>query len=386
MYQNPSTYTLGGNAAIQHRTTGLYMGAAAGFTGIFGNTADQVIASLDRAANADGSKPTGTVYFEKNNDVRSNTREPQWSIAQTELDARKINWIEESNVPGNTPRNRDDVRGAVVGRSALVLPNGSTYLPGSWADHLTSIGAGFANRGQTKATEFIAAGAAGTSGTVTEPFAFASRFPHSHIHVYNADGSTLGEAFYKSVQSPDLQLLIGDMLAQSYADMPQVQFASAPAEDDVVRGTVQIQASASLNNPDLAYGMDRLGLYVDGKLADAIAGSGAVFNVDTTTMSDGYHELRVVAVNNTAAESESYRLRHVYVNNDGRSVTVAGGNVNLAPTQVAQISVSAITSSSQVQRIELRHLGRAVGDVAGDEGIINLDASNLAFGTTLWCP
>ena len=43
-------------------------------------------------------------------------------------------------------------------------------LPGSIADHLTSFAAHFGTSGQTKCTEFIRHGAAGTSGTVADVY------------------------------------------------------------------------------------------------------------------------------------------------------------------------------------------------------------------------
>ena len=60
--------------------------------------------------------------------------------------------------------------GAVCGAAGLTLPNGSTYVPGCWADNLTSYGCDFPDTGQTKATAFIAAGASGTTGSVIEPY------------------------------------------------------------------------------------------------------------------------------------------------------------------------------------------------------------------------
>ena len=113
-------------------------------------------------------------------------------------------------------------------RATLTLPNGSTYLPGSWADNLTSFGCYFPDTSQTKATAFIAAGAAGTTGAVIEPYNITQRFTNSSIDTFIADGATLGEAFAKSVATPDIQLPLGDMLAQPMADVPTVVINSGP--------------------------------------------------------------------------------------------------------------------------------------------------------------
>lgn len=367
--------------------TQYYMGGAVGFTGFGGNTADQIIANLQKTVAGDGTKPVGTIYFENNGDVRSTTRAPYWSETQPDLTARGINYIQENNVSGATPRNRSDVRGAVVGLSTLTLPNGSTYLPGSWADNLTSYGATFDNRSQTKATAFIAAGAGGTSGTITEPRAYRPRFTHSDIHVHIADGSTLGEAFFKSVETPDLQMFLGDSLAQPYADVPNVT-ATGVTNGQTVSGLIQLDASASLDSPTVATGIAQMSLYIDGKKVDGsvIAGDNGSFNIDTAGLSDGKHELRVVATNNAPAESSGAYIQNIYVDNHNRSVAVTSGDLSLTSTQTAAVNVNANVGDGSVARIELRQLGRVIGTVNAASGSVNIDASQLAYGDNAVTP
>ena len=373
-FYNPTTAT-GSTVDTQY-----YLAGAAAFTGFGGNSADQVIANLQATVAGDGAKPAGTIYFEENNDIRSNTRESQWPGTKSDLDARGIAWLEESNVAGSTPQNRTDVRGAVVGRAYLTLPNGSTYLPGAWADSLTSHAATFDNRSQTKATEFIRSGAGATSGTVTEPYAVSSRFPNSDIFVHTADGSTLGEAFYKSVRTPDLQMFIGDLLAQPYADVPVVDITGV-ADNQTVSGQIQVGASASLNAPTLATGIKQLNLYIDGKLTGSpIVSDGGSFDIDTTQLSDGVHEIRVVALNNALAESSGSLIRDIVVDNHNRSVDATSGALTLAATQVGSVSVSAAAGDGTVARVELRQLGRVIGTLNAAAGSINVDASQLAYG------
>jgi hypothetical protein len=373
------SYTEGANEALLHSSDGLYVGTTLAFTGIFGNSPADVISNLQRTVAADGTRPAGTVYFEENNDVRSNTREYEWPATQTGLTARGIPYIQESNISGSTPLNRADVRGAVIGAATYTIPNGSTYLPGSWADSLTSFGCNFDLRDQTKASELIRAGAGGSGGTVTEPYANSYRFPQSHIFLYLADGSTLGEAFYKSIYTPLIQLMLGDPLGQPYADVPTVTIDSGPIENATVGGAVSVSAHATLSSPNLATGIARMDFYIDGKLADTANGSNATFNVDTTTLSDGSHEWRIVAVNNVAAGSQGHLLRNVRVNNDGRSVSAAGTNVAAGAASVT-VPVSSTAGSGSVTGIELRCLSRVVGQISGGSGTANLDATKLAYG------
>ena len=394
LYQNPSSIPVDSNSAIHHSdtyevtypyagatiSTQYYMGGAIAYTGVLGNSPGQVIAQLERSVSGDGTKPEGTVYFEENDDIRSNIRESQWTATKDQLDARGVAWNEERNVSGSTPHNRSDVRGAVVGRATTTLPNGSTYLPGSWADNLTSYGATWSDRGQSKSTLFLASGAAATAGSVVEPYAVSARFTNSSIFTFIADGSTLGEAFFKSVSRPDIQMFIGDLLAQPYADLPVVELTSGPAEGATVNGAISLEARGSLASPTIATGIAQLELYVDGRLTDTVVNSSATFALDTTLLSDGCHQLQVVAINNAAAESEGYLLRNVVVDNHGRSVASSVTNLTLDSAQMAAVPVSVAAGDGSPSRVELRRLGSVLGQVSGAGGNIDLDASQLAYG------
>ncbi len=128
LYQNPNNIPIGDNPAILHSATysvsysgsniatQYYMSGAIGYTGTNGNTAAQVIASLQSAVAADGTRPAGTIYFEDNGDVRSTTRDGQWAATKSQLTARGISWVYENNTSGATPLNRNNVLGAVCAR------------------------------------------------------------------------------------------------------------------------------------------------------------------------------------------------------------------------------------------------------------------------------
>jgi uncharacterized protein (TIGR03790 family) len=381
-YIDPSGYSIGSNAALYQTNDGQYVSTTLGFTGLFGNSPSDIISNLQRTAGADGSKPAGTVYFEENDNVRSNIRESQWPVTKSALGARSIGYLEER---GSTPMNRSDVRGAVIGASDYSVPNGSTYLPGSWADSLTSYGCDFWERSQTKAAELIRAGVGGSGGTVTEPGANYTLFPNSHIFVYLADGSTLGEAFYRSVQNPFLQTMLGDPLGQPYADIPGITLVAGPQDEATVSGTVVLTATASLSSPALAAGIQRIDLYVDGKYTSTMTNSGT-FNLNTSALSDGNHELRIVAVNNAAAESQAVLFRNVTVNNSGRSVRISGGDLDAGTQSSIAVPVTSEPGSGSVSRIELRNLGRVVGQLASGAGNVTLDVTRLAYGTNTVIP
>ena len=401
LYQTPSSITIGDNPAISHsathncyfpaasgyHTTQYYMSGTIGYTGTGGNTAAQVIASLQSAAASDGTRPAGTVYFEDNSDVRSTTRDGEWLTTESQLTARGISWVYEDNTPGATPQNRNNVLGAACGLATPSLPNGSTYLPGSWADNLTSYGCDFADTGQTKSTAFIAAGAAGTTGSVTEPYAIAARFTNSSIYTFIADGSTLGEAMAKSIAAPDIQMPLGDMLAQPFADVPKVAFTAGPVNYGAAAGTISLSGSAGLVSPKIATGISSLELLVDGLVSSAgtLAGGSGTFSLNTTNLSDGVHEVRVVATNNAQAASEGYAAEEIVVNNHGRSVNFNGGNLTLVSSP-ATIGLTAVAGSGTVAETELTCLGRVVAQGSGAPGSLSLSPTALAPGDNVIVP
>jgi hypothetical protein len=60
--------------------------------------------------------------------------------------------------------------------------SGSTVVPGAICENLTSFGGIFTPAaGQTPLSEFLRAGAAGSSGTVIEPYAIQAKFPTVQI-------------------------------------------------------------------------------------------------------------------------------------------------------------------------------------------------------------
>ncbi|MFN5917873.1 MAG: TPR end-of-group domain-containing protein, partial [Planctomycetota bacterium] len=178
-------------------------------------TIDEAIAHLERSSLADFTNPKGTFYFSKTSDVRTTTREPNFSIAIDELSKlKKDAQIIESVLP---PAG-SSVAGITFGVSDFDWNrSGAKLIPGSLADNLTSLGGVMTPSSQTKATELLRFGAAAASGTVTEPYALQFKFPLPSLHAYYAKGMTAAEAFYATVQSPYQLLILGDPMCQPFA-------------------------------------------------------------------------------------------------------------------------------------------------------------------------
>ncbi len=193
-----------------------------------GNSVSEALDCLRRAAAADGQTPTGTVYFQVNDDVRSRTR--VWGFDAAIKALKGMGVAAEREGPGLPDKKH--VAGMVAGVSDFnFAATGSTFDAGAIAEHLTSFG-GMLDEGcgQTAMTEWIRCGAAGTSGTVTEPFAIQNKFPLPAIQVHYAHGCSLAEAFYLSVMGPYQLLIMGDPLCKPWRRSRRSAARTCPRE------------------------------------------------------------------------------------------------------------------------------------------------------------
>ncbi|WP_148073331.1 Ig-like domain-containing protein [Bythopirellula goksoeyrii] len=294
-----------------------------GVNSVPGNTVDEIAWYLKRSAEADGTKPAGTIYFAKNKTIRSTVRDKEYlqAVAKIQLAGVKAEVIE-----GYFPEYKQNVAGVTCGHS-LVNPAGShcRFLPGAFIDNLTSAGGQFLpGKNQTCLSEFLRMGAAGACGTVVEPFALAPKFPNSTQQVHYVHGCSLAESFYQSVASPFQQILVGDPLCQPWAKIPEVSLEGIK-ENSMVEGKVTITPQVS----DIEEGVADLKLFVDGVLKQQKQ-AGQSFQWDTTKIPDGYHELRVVATDNTPIETQGRWLGQVIVKNGSDAVQVSVEKDSLA--------------------------------------------------------
>lgn len=174
------------------------------------------------------------------------------------------------------------------------MPNGSTYLPGSWADNLTNF-RGKSSLEQVKAAECISAGAAGSSGTVEEPYADLNRFPTASIYAGIDNRLTLAEGYCLSARNQDLLPFIGDLLELPYGDIPQITFTTAPVNNSTVSGNVSQTVTATVPARGQATEVGCLELWVDGTLKSCRARASGTLTLNSTAVRDGMHELRIVS-------------------------------------------------------------------------------------------
>ena len=289
-----------------------------------GNSVGEAVRSLRRSAGADGTHPSGTIYYMKNNDVRSSLRDAGFAAAVADL--KKLG-VRAAVMPGAIPERRPDVQGMMAGTKEFNWSrSGSTILPGAICDYFTSFG-GVMTEGtsQTPLSELIRYGAAGTNGTVAEPYSIRQKAAAPSMQVYYASGCSLAESYYQSISGPYQLLIVGDPLCRPWANIPQVS-GGALRRGATLKGTVEIRPSAtfpsvSKQTPggDPSNRVARYELFVDGRRAAARAPGDALV-LNTHGLADGYHELRIVTIAAGLVETQGRAILRVGVDNSGRTI------------------------------------------------------------------
>ncbi len=378
-----------GNAAATHGFRGWYgwgpegrllevggqrymLSTMLGMTSGRGNAVREVLAYLSSAAAADGTHPKGTIYFAQNSDIRSQARDRAFPAAVTEL--QKLG-VRAEIVHGVIPMRKLDVQGAMIGAPKFDwASSGSKILPGAICEHFTSSGGNLEDvQGQTPLTELLRFGAAGASGTVAEPYAIGEKFPLAMLHVHYARGCTLAEAFYQSVFGPYQLLIVGDPLCRPWANIPRVAVGGVQP-GATLRGSVSLSPSATVPGGG---SVDRFELFADGLRRDACA-AGEMLELDTTSLVDGYHEFRVVGIEDSAIESQGRALLPVRVANRDRTIEFTvkpGASVPLD----GRLTVTA--RSSGAKQIEVYTNTLSLGTIRGDGGSLEIEARRLGLGT-----
>lgn len=363
-------------AGTGQETAGLryYLSTALGVTHGRGNTPAEVLRSLQRAKESDGANYRGTIYYMRNNDVRSQTRHEGYQAAVTELKKLGVKAVVEN---GKAPLNKPDVAGLTTGIAQLPLAtSNSLLLPGALVDNLTSYGAKFQITPnmdpQSRISEFIRLGAAGASGAVVEPHAIASKFPSPALHVHYVRGCSLAESFYQAIAAPCHLLVIGDPLCQPWAKPPKVAMEGLEFEP-TLNGMAKFRATASY--PDRRQ-TSRFELFIDG-VRQATVDSKGEFSLETTVLADGWHQMLVVAVDDTPIAVQGHWRGEFRVKN-------GTGSLHLSLTEPRsyalgeEISIRAMSTSSNPT--EVRSNGRVLGTIKNGSGTLQISSNLLGGG------
>ena len=339
-----------------------------------GNSVEEAIRYLRRSALADGSHPGGTIYFAQNENIRSKTRHGAYPAVVEKLTELGV---AAAIVDGRVPRQKRDIRGCMTGIAQLNWGNSENEIrPGAICDNLTSFGGVLREKaGQTPLSAYLRYGAAGTSGTVVEPYAIENKFPHPMIHVHYVRGCTLAEAFYQSVSGPYQLLIVGDPLCRPWATIPMV-FVDGVEPGTVVNGVVTLAPRAE-TPPDV--GIGQFEIFLDGRRQHVLS-AGERYEWDTRKYADGHHELRIVAIDDTAIESQGRLLVPVKIDNHGRIIrcqTDPAERVRWDET----LKLTAHSPGSKSIMVFQNH--RLVGRIAGERGELQIDPRRLGTGPVL---
>lgn len=347
-----------------------------GVTAGRGNSTSEVMAALTAAAKADHLPPAGRIYFAKNNDVRSTTRHDLFPAA---VEAIKNHGASAEIVDGIVPANRTDVAGLMLGTAEFALAaNGVKILPGAIGETLTSTsGMLYESAGQTPISSFVRAGAALTAGAVVEPFAVPDKFPTAYMHLHYVRGCTAGEAYYQATRSPSQMLVLGDPLCRPWAKPAHVVLDGLNS-DEPLAGVVRFRPGGGF---EAGQPTGRYELFVDGLFwGDALPGEG--FALDTRSLTDGRHELRVTCVGKEPLEAREATVVSVQIANQERSVTLArDGNVE-QPWRWGTSALVRVAAKGEPAPagILLVQGTRRLGQIAGTSGEIAVDPQRLGLG------
>lgn len=169
---------------------------------------------IDRGIAADFSQPKGSAYLLKTSDQARSSR----AVLFPEISARfspywPVNYLEQEFISG-----RDDVMFYFTGLTKVAHISDNRFLPGAVADHLTSSGGVMSGSDQMNIMEWIKAGATGSYGAVVEPCNFPTKFSNPGLLIFHyLRGSSLIEAYWKSVAQPGQGIFVGEPLAKPFA-------------------------------------------------------------------------------------------------------------------------------------------------------------------------
>lgn len=179
-----------------------------------GQNFEEVKKLIDTGVASDYSHPQGTAYLLKTSDIPRNSRAVGFpEIAEKFKNLWPVTYMEQDYISG-----RKDVMFYFTGHYRVPHLTENQYLPGAVADHLTSTGGVMSGNDQMNIMEWIRAGVTASYGAVIEPCNFPAKFSNPGLLMYfYLRGSTVIEAYWKSVAQPGQGLFLGEPLAKPFA-------------------------------------------------------------------------------------------------------------------------------------------------------------------------
>jgi len=365
----------GSNNAQPDQGFRYYLSTMLSASGKRGLSEAEALRMLRTSVPADYTQPSGTFYFTSTSNVRTRTRQPHFQKVVEQL---KRLGHDARIVKTNLPKNRQRVAGLTIGTASYKLaPANLQFVPGAIAENFTSFGGALDKDKQTPLTECLRYGAAGSSGTVAEPFAILDKFPHPMIHVHYARGSSLAEAFYQSVRGPYMLLIMGDALCRPWAEKTEFNVTGLPQPGQTAAGELDLQIQA-----DLKPGT-RFHWFLDG-LPTAIRDGKSPWKLDTRRIPDGFHELRAVAIATDRTRSRTSQAFPLLVDNAGQnlSLEVGSSDVGIDDNLVLNVAVDGVSTDSDDLSVLVFQNARQIATIDNVGEPVTVPARVLGRGTS----
>jgi hypothetical protein len=350
-----------------------FIGAMLGYSGERGNTVQEIIDMIDRSVAVDGTHPAGTFYFMQTTDnLRSG---PRHDLFPTVVQAIRDLGGQAEHLFDVLPIGRHDCLGIMTGWASPGIDGANmTILPGAFCDHLTSWAGMFDNASQEKMSRWIVKGASGSWGAVEEPCNYSGKFPSARMHLFYFQGLTLGEAVFRSAGFVPFQLLLyGDPLTRPFAAIPTVNVSDVPGGQ--VSGTITLTPSGVSGIGNIL----RFDLMVNGMLHSSVA-PGGQFRLDTTSLPDGWNEIRVLAFDDTTIRNVGRWVGSLNVNNHNRAVNIVPSTTTGNLTTLIEFNLSA--SGGNVAETQLIQNGRVVAAASQINKVLSVFGRTLGAGMT----
>jgi hypothetical protein len=339
------------------------------------------IAQLERAAAADQTHPTGVVVLTETGDPRSKTRSPAFDLLTVRLQSldQKTNVLKSS-----IPKNIQDVTGMILGRAKYTLADqNNQILPGAIVDNFTSYGGIMRDKnGQTNLAECLRAGAAGSSGTVTEPYTILPKIAHPMIHYNYMSGLTLAEAYYASSTGPYQLLIVGDPLCNPFGSPPAI-ISDGPTKYKTTTLPISLQLS---RDPSIAVRSKPTTFEItfDGVLQGRIPAQTKLrLNLEDAT--PGAHDLNILVTDDSAIENKSEHPLTFWLDDPIFKDSAFALRLNKdskatleEPSEDSVISIDAIAPEA-LSNIRVVHQGEVVGTIDDTKATITIPIATLGY-------
>lgn len=168
---------------------------------------------IHRGIDADDSQPFGRAFLLETADKSRSVRARFFE----EVKQRFSHHVDVQILKQDAIKNETGILYYFTGSKTVSHLDTLHFLPGAMADHLTSLGGQLTDSTQMSAMRWLESGATASYGTATEPCNFVEKFPNPLIAMWHYhQGSTLLEAYWKSVSMPGQGNFIGEPLAAPF--------------------------------------------------------------------------------------------------------------------------------------------------------------------------